>query len=1059
MERAYRKQSIDTHKTPHDRVKRCRERKHQQGVRARQLKRIHAKQTAVSPTQPRPIFNVSYRNCSLYRERPILAFSAPTSSQPVITGSSAALLLVESDSPSLSPAPVPTRPLRTNEHQRQALGFFESERPLVAELVSSFFVLSSSSYELAAGCEECEGFVRKQHTSIHKTSEVKSSRTRKQDVIKKESELQRTSLAVPVRLAGVWGSLTRRKSASWLWDNGRSPGFCGWLRQVAHGSRNRTEIDHGLQEGVISVNHGKQKSGFEPRSSEIWSGAGMKEWGKREIPEKTRQTMALSGTIPHANPSSVATRRKVAVRLPRALYPAFLLPVVRVSMSTAESHANAALISDCRFTEQKLTAFGQQNCTSHEYWSSCGNDNTVREQWEIAYIRRRCTHVLNLKAGFTTARPSALTHSRLHLLVSHPLVQSSHEHLTRRRPAISSRPHFTSLAHARPGGLHQRLPAAGLRPPPRIFPILRDASSLNVSETLSVERRSVMPASLATVGIHGIPRRGNQEAASALFQEEGRARWVSDYGAGQLSRRQLQHKRKPNANGFLVKQSAFRGILKDYIAPNLTVSSKDVFSFVTSMKQNITNELTEEFEKHGPLKHKTWGRGKRDIPEKTRRPTIPICENPVTRPGIEPGSPWWGASVLTAQPPWLLKKPAVIGLAAVGSAESLLCACAATRGYSRVVRPKRAYVTSSRAGSKVGPYVHELHGLVDLVVGWSILLNAARRLAWGLGPIVQLQFQHLNTHRGLTKPVKIRQAAGAQYRLASHYVGSRIFVYIETACVQPGATFGRANDDDGVVRPTANSGYARAARHITLMLGILLPIFRHLLESRRTLDSATGPVDIAHIEKPWDKAAPLTPWRAAHWLRSGKKSVNTSFLSICTNRDSFLMAIGRVVDASAVVQTGTRDTRGRQEHLRRPRLRVVLKLDCNIGVPRSDDSIVREAFGVAPRTSDIVELQNDAQRRIGETTTKFVRSNQFLERWPRRDPAQGSVPASAVILDYVSSGHHLNNVIPGRHIVFRRHLGFHFFVLYYSTSASNFFDSISSCSVILTPRITFLHAL
>ncbi|KAJ8867378.1 hypothetical protein PR048_031179 [Dryococelus australis] len=48
------------------------------------------------------------------------------------------------------------------------------------------------------------------------------------------------------------------------------------------------------------------------------------------------------------------------------------------------------------------------------------------------------------------------------------------------------------------------------------------------------------------------------------------------------------------------------------------------------------------------------GRGKRDTPEKTRRPaassgTIPICENPVARLGIEPGSPWWEASVLIAQ--------------------------------------------------------------------------------------------------------------------------------------------------------------------------------------------------------------------------------------------------------------------------------------------------------------------------------------------------------------------------------------------------------------------------
>ncbi|KAJ8867055.1 hypothetical protein PR048_032917 [Dryococelus australis] len=45
-----------------------------------------------------------------------------------------------------------------------------------------------------------------------------------------------------------------------------------------------------------------------------------------------------------------------------------------------------------------------------------------------------------------------------------------------------------------------------------------------------------------------------------------------------------------------------------------------------------------------------------EIPEKTRRPTassatIPTYENLASRPGIEPSSPWWEASVLTAQPP------------------------------------------------------------------------------------------------------------------------------------------------------------------------------------------------------------------------------------------------------------------------------------------------------------------------------------------------------------------------------------------------------------------------
>ncbi|KAJ8881445.1 hypothetical protein PR048_017926 [Dryococelus australis] len=48
--------------------------------------------------------------------------------------------------------------------------------------------------------------------------------------------------------------------------------------------------------------------------------------------------------------------------------------------------------------------------------------------------------------------------------------------------------------------------------------------------------------------------------------------------------------------------------------------------------------------------------GKREIPKETRRPTassgtIPTCENPVTRPGIESGSPWWETSAIITQPP------------------------------------------------------------------------------------------------------------------------------------------------------------------------------------------------------------------------------------------------------------------------------------------------------------------------------------------------------------------------------------------------------------------------
>ncbi|KAJ8881166.1 hypothetical protein PR048_017639 [Dryococelus australis] len=51
-----------------------------------------------------------------------------------------------------------------------------------------------------------------------------------------------------------------------------------------------------------------------------------------------------------------------------------------------------------------------------------------------------------------------------------------------------------------------------------------------------------------------------------------------------------------------------------------------------------------------------WNDERGDIPEKARRPasstgTIPTCEGPVTQPGIEPGSSWWEAGVLTTQPP------------------------------------------------------------------------------------------------------------------------------------------------------------------------------------------------------------------------------------------------------------------------------------------------------------------------------------------------------------------------------------------------------------------------
>ncbi|KAJ8883005.1 hypothetical protein PR048_014844 [Dryococelus australis] len=157
---------------------------------------------------------------------------------------------------------------------------------------------------------------------------------------------------------------------------------------------------------------------------------------------------------------------------------------------------------------------------------------------QVAVLLWQCV----LEDFFTICSPSStLMHSRLHLSVLHPLFHSSHEHLTRRRPAISNRrPHFTSLSHTRQAASVKDCRPLGCGSASQSRQNIL-ASSLNVSETLAGERTSVTPVCLATVGIHGIPRRGADSHVRISFQEEGWVRWVSDYGAGQRRRRQLQH--------------------------------------------------------------------------------------------------------------------------------------------------------------------------------------------------------------------------------------------------------------------------------------------------------------------------------------------------------------------------------------------------------------------------------------------------------------------------------------------------------------------------------------
>ncbi|KAJ8890618.1 hypothetical protein PR048_010127 [Dryococelus australis] len=80
---------------------------------------------------------------------------------------------------------------------------------------------------------------------------------------------------------------------------------------------------------------------------------------------------------------------------------------------------------------------------------------------------------------------------------------------------------------------------------------------------------------------------------------------------------------------------------------------------VLDLSYNSISQLAGQMEDIRWISSAMWvvKGGGNEIPEKTRRTassssTMPTCENPVTRPGIEPRSPWWKANVLIAQPPW-----------------------------------------------------------------------------------------------------------------------------------------------------------------------------------------------------------------------------------------------------------------------------------------------------------------------------------------------------------------------------------------------------------------------
>ncbi|KAJ8890803.1 hypothetical protein PR048_010312 [Dryococelus australis] len=144
--------------------------------------------------------------------------------------------------------------------------------------------------------------------------------------------------------------------------------------------------------------------------------------------------------------------------------------------------------------------------------------------------------------------------------------------------------------------------------------------------------------------------------------------------------------------------------------------------------------------------------GKQEIPEKTHRPTassgtIFICENPVTRPGIEPGSPWWEASVLIAQPSW----------------PHLASSCEAER--SQCIQLHSLHNSSTYVRDIVGDVPLRLSALMEVNIGLCVVSIVDNPQRWHkLSHFVQLT----DFERG--RIVGLREA-GWPFRRIAHRVG------------------------------------------------------------------------------------------------------------------------------------------------------------------------------------------------------------------------------------------------------------------------------------------------
>ncbi|KAJ8869820.1 hypothetical protein PR048_028829 [Dryococelus australis] len=133
----------------------------------------------------------------------------------------------------------------------------------------------------------------------------------------------------------------------------------------------------------------------------------------------------------------------------------------------------------------------------------------------------------------------------------------------------------------------------------------------------------------------------------ACENRAGRCRWSVGFLTDLPFPPRLHSGAAPYSSRFTLKGSQDLGVKS---RPNLFTRSLSIPPTRTySVQMGETLRTTQARASHASSSSAgIKRRGKREIPEETRRPTtssgtIPTCENPVTRPGIEPGSPWWEA--------------------------------------------------------------------------------------------------------------------------------------------------------------------------------------------------------------------------------------------------------------------------------------------------------------------------------------------------------------------------------------------------------------------------------